>query len=503
MFAKEKSLAVTFPEIAKEWDYDNNDGLTPYDYSFGSKAKVFWKCPICKFTYPMQICNRTGKGRNKGNQCTICQGRLIIPGYNSLLAKLKALGIENEWDYENNGVNPDTIPPHSNKKFMWICNNRHPSYLATPNNKISNTGGNCPRCSHQKMSPENSLESINPELSKEWHPTLNEPLTPMDVFANSNKLGWWIFEKGHVWQAKINNRNNGKGCKECSKGAQSSFAEQAIYYYLRKIYPSTLNGSKIQKNEVDIFIPEFKIAIEYDGYRFHSSEKKLVKDFAKNELLHSQNITLFRVREIGCTYMPEIMCKIVECNYTSDYLYLNETINSLIFRINAITGVSQKVDVNIKNDRFLIRAQYIYSLNEKSLMNNNPKLASEWDYDANFPATPNMYLPGSEERVGWICSACGLRWQAAINSRNSGCGCSRCANRYKYSTMDWVEKATKSHNGKYDYSKVDYINSKNFCNYNLSNTWGVQTKTFRTSAGKRLPLLFESSFSCFKYLKCY
>lgn len=460
MFAKEKSLAATFPEIANEWDYDNNNGLTPWDYSFGSKAKVFWKCPICKFSYPMQICNRTGKVRNKGNQCTICQGRLIVPRFNSLLAKLQQLGIENEWDYENNEVNPDAIPPHSNKIFMWICHNGHPSYHATPNNKISNNGGNCPRCSHQKMSLENSLASINPELAREWHPTLNEPLTPNDVFANSNKSGWWICDKGHIWQAKINNRNNGKGCKECSKGAHSSFPEQAIYYYLKKIYPSILNGSRIKKTEVDIYIPEFKIAIEYDGYRYHSSEYKLVKDLAKNELLYSQGVTLIRIREKGCSRMPERNCKIVECEYTSNYLYLNDIILNLIIEINSITGADDNVTVDIYNDRFLIRAQYINSFKEKSLLTNNHNLASEWDYEANYPATPDMFLPGSEEKVGWICSTCGLKWQAQINSRNSGSGCSRCANRYKYSTVEWVEKATKKQNGKYNYSKVDYIDSK-------------------------------------------
>ena len=460
MNTKGQLLALKFPDIAKEWDYEKNNGLIPSDFSYGSKEKVYWICPICKHSFPMQICNRTGKRRNKGNQCTVCQGRLIIPGFNSLLAKLKELGIENEWDYNNNDVDPDTIPPHKNKTYMWLCSNGHQSYPASPNNKISNTGGNCPRCSHQKISPEFSLASVNPELSKEWHPTRNGNLTPTNVFANTNQSAIWICEKGHEWPAKINNRNNGKGCKECTKGSHSSFPEQAIYYYLKKIYPTTLNGLKINKTEVDIFIPEFKVAIEYDGYRYHNNEYKLKKDLTKNEMLFSQGLTLIRIREKGCSCMSVNNCKIVECNYTSDYLYLNDTIPILIKEVNYITGKAGQVQVDIHKDRFIIKAQYVYSLKEKSLLTKNPTLSSEWDYKANCPATPEMYSPGSEEIVGWICHTCGLKWKAQINSRNSGCGCSRCAKRYHYSTDEWIKEATKQHHSKYDYSKVEYIDSK-------------------------------------------
>ena len=62
-----------------------------------------------------------------------------------------------------------------------------------------------------------SLAETHPELAKEWHPTKNGELTPGDVTPGSNKKVWWKCDKGddHEWEAKVNNRNNGKGCPIC------------------------------------------------------------------------------------------------------------------------------------------------------------------------------------------------------------------------------------------------------------------------------------------------
>jgi hypothetical protein len=65
----------------------------------------------------------------------------------------------------------------------------------------------------------NSLEKLNPKLSKEWHPTKNGALTPSDVLAGSKKKVWWKCPKGsdHEWNsATIGDRNRGSGCPFCS-----------------------------------------------------------------------------------------------------------------------------------------------------------------------------------------------------------------------------------------------------------------------------------------------
>ena len=450
-FTPERSLAECFQEIAKEWDKNRNGDLTPETVTYGQKYMAYWLCPKCGESYKALISNRTSKDK-KG--CPYCCHNPKVNEINNLAVKRPDLA--REWDSEHNKLKANDILPNSNKIYHWICSKGH-LYTATAGNRSNGYG--CPFCTGQKVCVDNSLATINPELAKEWHPTKNKK-TFNEVTSGSNQYAWWICERGHEWRAKINNRNNGKGCKECSKGTQSSFPEQAIYFYLKQIYPTTLNGHKLNNTEIDIYIPELKIAIEYDGYRYHNSDKKLNSDLAKNKLFSLEGLKLIRVRENGCAKMNEENCKILECNYTSDYLFLNDIIITLIEYINILARKTSNIQIDISKDRFKIKTQYIYSLKEKSLLAQNPKLAEEWDYDANFPATPEMYLPGSDEKVGWICSICSLKWNAQIKSRNTGCGCAQCANRYQYSTIEWITKATEKHCGKYDYSKVKYINSK-------------------------------------------
>jgi hypothetical protein len=62
---------------------------------------------------------------------------------------------------------------------------------------------------------DNCLQTVNPELAKQWHPTKNGGLTPNDVTKGSNKKVWWYCENGHEWEASIANRTKGNGCPNC------------------------------------------------------------------------------------------------------------------------------------------------------------------------------------------------------------------------------------------------------------------------------------------------
>ena len=44
---------------------------------------------------------------------------------------------------------------------------------------------------------------------------------------------------------------------------------------------------------------------------------------------------------------------------------------------------------------------------------------------------------------------------------NRKCGCPKCCISYKKNTLEFIEKANKIHNNKYNYSKVHYVNNKN------------------------------------------
>jgi hypothetical protein len=61
----------------------------------------------------------------------------------------------------------------------------------------------------------NTLDLVNPDLAKQWHPTKNNGLTPDMVTHGSNKKVWWKCPHGHEWEARISNRSKGSGCPYC------------------------------------------------------------------------------------------------------------------------------------------------------------------------------------------------------------------------------------------------------------------------------------------------
>ena len=54
------------PTLAKEWNYEKNNGLTPEDVMPNSNKKVWWKC-IQGHEWQAMVINR-----NKGRGCPYC-----------------------------------------------------------------------------------------------------------------------------------------------------------------------------------------------------------------------------------------------------------------------------------------------------------------------------------------------------------------------------------------------------------------------------------------------
>ncbi len=451
-FREERSLSNRFPEIAKEWDYSRNGIITPDTITYGCKKKVFWICPKCNESYESTVTNRTGKNKRGCPYC--CHNPKANPKNNLLLLHPELV---KEWDYEKNKTSPDQVTPNSNKKYYWICESNH-SFISTVNNRKSGTG--CPYCSGHKVCSDNSLSVLNPVLAKEWHPLKNE-FTPEQVSPGSNSFAWWICEKGHEWKAKINNRSYLKrGCPHCSKGFHTSVPEQIIYYFVSEIYPDAINAFKIDNMEIDIYIPSFRTGIEYDGENFHKSEFRYKKDLKKNKILDDNGIKLIRIREQNCHEMDDTDCVIIKCNYTSDYVYLNDVIHILLNKLSVISGIKSDYVVDVDEVKDKISSELNVVDFEKSFAFKHIELVSEWDYTKNAPLTPEMFLPMSDKYVSWICSKCGYKWDAPIKSRSRGYGCARCARRHQYSTDEWVLKASEIHKHKYNYSDVEYISSK-------------------------------------------
>ena len=85
-------LQTVNPALAKEWNYEKNNGLTPAEISPNSGKKVWWKCDK---GHEWQA---TINSRNSGCKCPYCSGKLVIKGENDLQTVNPTLA--KEWNYE-------------------------------------------------------------------------------------------------------------------------------------------------------------------------------------------------------------------------------------------------------------------------------------------------------------------------------------------------------------------------------------------------------------------
>ncbi len=138
----------------------------------------------------------------------------------------------------------------------------------------------------------------------------------------------------------------------------TSFAEQAIFFYVKQLFPSSENGYKLGRKIIDVYIPELKMCIEYDGCTWHTDVKA---DMIKNIYCEDRGYSVIRVRQCGC---PELEC--VVYNVKDDTLVeLGNTISDLLNQLDSVNTV----DVDVQRDSEMIRDMYIVS--NKSMWGNN------------------------------------------------------------------------------------------------------------------------------------
>ena len=187
-------LGSTHPLVAVE-----ADGWDPQKFRASHELLMNWKCPK-GHEYQARIADRIKW--KKG--CLVCSGRnkTLTDGFPSLAA-------------EADGWDPAQTHIGSKQVKKWKCSKGH-SFRATVQKRTSR-GDGCPYCyGRYPIVGETDLETLNPNLAKEWHPTLNRELTPKEFTASSGKKLWWLCKEDHAWEAVISNRSKGFGCPICA-----------------------------------------------------------------------------------------------------------------------------------------------------------------------------------------------------------------------------------------------------------------------------------------------
>lgn len=484
-------LSSTNPTLASEWHPTKNKSLTPCNVTQGSKKKVWWKCskgheweaaicdrylgsncPTCQnenhvsfsekaiYFYIKKLFDDTVENF-KFQDIKNMELDVYVPSLN--------LGIEFDGAYyhtdlardikkykacKNKGIKLIRVREagckQSNEIADVVINVKSTDYadLTRVINEIVCIIGNIKCCvynitadvqrdsvqinsliSHYEK--EISLQTHNPKIAAEWHPTKNGNIVPSAVSFGSGMEVWWKCSKGHEWNEKICQRTSKDyGCPICSgKRTVTGINDLAT------LYPSIAAEWVIKKNlplTPDSISPGSNKKVWWQCCVCRNEWKSII-----NGRCH---------RNIGCpvcagkkiipgyndleTLKPSIA---TEWNYEKNGLLGPSSVS--VYSSSKVwwkccKGHSWQSTVA---SRSYAETGCPYCGNKKVLARFNdlayrfPQITLEWNYAKNGELKPNQILATSKKKVWWICS-CGKEWQANVYDRCIiGRGCPACA----------------------------------------------------------------------------
>ena len=149
--------------------------------------------------------------------------------------------------------------------------------------------------------------------------------------------------------------------------------------------------------------------------------------------------------------MPELPSNIADYMFSMDKLYepknLEKMLTELLKRINYSSSwmLGCPIGINIERDRPEILL-YKTDLKTKSLKHLYPLIAKEWHVTKNGKQLPEHFLPGTDHKAWWQCSACSNLYKAALSKRTLGTGCPLCgietSTKAKRKAVDMIDPTT-------------------------------------------------------------
>lgn len=303
-------LATTHPMIAKLWDYEKNT-LAPQELTGKSEKKVFFKCHKGHSWE-----NSPSRQTQVSSGCSYCAGRKAIAGDNDFATLYPQLSTE--WHPEKNGnLLPSQVTGTMDKKVWWLGTCAH-EWETSLHARVGQ-GQNCPYCAGRKaLEGFNDLTTKHPDLAKEWDHELNGNFKPEMFTRGSNYKAYWKCHQEHSWIATINYRTcsgKGLGCPVCSSLENISAAEKEIVSFLKSnnIEVRQSNRTILEGKELDILLPAYDIAIEFNGLYWHTERMVKSKTYHYDKWFQAKQkgIQLIHIWEDEWKSKPELIKRLI------------------------------------------------------------------------------------------------------------------------------------------------------------------------------------------------
>ena len=290
---------VTTEDIILRFKKIHND---EYDYSSVNYISMHSPvCIICKehgefWQIPHnhlkgQGCPECAKMKRQNNERKIGKEKLINEG---------TLKFKGKFDYSKvNYINAKT-------KVCIICP-EHGEFNMQPYEHLKSQFG-CRKCADKyvAISKINKNRLIFKEKADKIHNNKYKYILS-DYSGNSNKIKIICPIHGEYEQV-VHDHLQGCGCPKC--GIRLSNAEEAINQLISNISQTIQHDRTIIKPlELDIYIPEKQIAIEYDGLIWHSEKYKedVNSHLNKTNLCKEKGVRLIHIFEDEWLYKQEIV----------------------------------------------------------------------------------------------------------------------------------------------------------------------------------------------------
>jgi hypothetical protein len=425
-------LETKFPKIAKLWDYEKNGDLKPSEVFSRSNKKVWWLCVEKEYhTYEQQINTKTVQRCG----CPYCSHRKVHE-LDSIIYTNPELC--EDWDYKRNKIKPSEVTKGSDRRVWWKCKDCGHRWKTTIKNRVRGArdgkGTGCPKCNpaYVKTKYEDSVAYHFPHIVKQLHPTNNGDIDPSNIRSWTLRKYWFICDYGHEWKTTMHSRSSGSNCPDCHRSTSS--VQIFIYAGLDFLFDDVKHSEVVHGKELDIFIKDYDVGIEYDGNIFHKKKEEI--DLNKNKVMEDNNILLIRVRDHRLNKLTpkDILYKgLYGRRASKSYLKIvHKILNRITKEIKLNSDLEKQIikyiELNEPQNLDLYNEMIIHLPRpplEKSLLKTHPKIAETWDYERNDPLKPEMFTYGSEQIMLWLCDE-GHDYDMSIKRRSRGENCPYC-----------------------------------------------------------------------------
>ena len=263
-----------------------------YDYSLvqyiNTDTKVKIICPIHgEF-------EQTPYKHLKGQKCKSCSysnnANIFRKGMDKFITESHKIH-NNKFDYS-------LVDYKTNKDKVKIICPIHGEFEQTPNSHIKY---GCRLCGYDKNTKDNFTD-----IAKEMNPEYDYSKT--NYINSYSKIKIICPIHGEFEQTPKNHLSQKQGCLKCS--LKDIKAEKDIFNFIinLNINAELKNRTMLDKYELDIFIPEHNLAIEFDGLYWHSERfKKNDYHVNKTNLCKDKGIQLIHIFEDEWTYKQDIV----------------------------------------------------------------------------------------------------------------------------------------------------------------------------------------------------